>query len=275
MTTRILNIKNFSYVPFSTYVRQQIEAAFSSLIQSGALRIDWSGATPSTYELSFIRNYTWNEYNKDRCWYRPGILGVTGTVNIEALRRRNYCLDVSNCQTCEPVCRNVAHELGKSISITAVHEAAHLFGLTSGGQDGSAHTGDAGNFMFVNSLHRDYRPMFSDHLRTIIYTIRSGDTLSGIASRVGIRRPLGTWRTLYEFRGRDGRRNRDILRSGSPHLIYPGEQIWIPDIHSRLLYMRSVEIQNKQFTPQQISIMTNFLSVGTSIIQGLQPTPTP
>ncbi len=267
MTTRILNIQNFSYVPFPNYVRQQIEAGFSSLIQSGALSIDWSGTSTSLYNLTFLRSYNWNQFNRDRCWYRPGIAGVTGRVNVEALRRRNYCLDVGSCRTCEPVCREISHELGKTISVTAIHEAAHLFGVINGGQDGSGHTGDPGNFMFINSLHHNYRPMLEDQQRTIWYKIRRGDTLSGIADRIGFRPPVGTWRTLYDFRGQDGRRNRDLLRSGDPHLIYPDEQIWIPDIHSRLQYMRSLELQNKHFTPDQISIMANFLSRGTSIIE--------
>jgi nucleoid-associated protein YgaU len=50
-----------------------------------------------------------------------------------------------------------------------------------------------------------------------IYTIVSGDTLSQIAQRYGV-----DWHTLWEL-------NKGTLQSGSPHLIYPSEQIYIPD----------------------------------------------
>lgn len=49
------------------------------------------------------------------------------------------------------------------------------------------------------------------------YTIQPGDTLSGIAARHGL-----SWERLWEV-------NRNRLRSGSPHLIYPGEVIEIPN----------------------------------------------
>jgi len=53
--------------------------------------------------------------------------------------------------------------------------------------------------------------------------IRRGDTLSKIARKFGTK-----WRKLYKFKGPDGMRNSKRLRSGSPHLIYPGEIIWVP-----------------------------------------------
>ena len=109
--------------------------------------------------------------------------------------------------------------------------------------------------MFDNRFHLDYKPFPEDQRRTKKYKIQRGDTLSGIADRIGMTLPVGTWRTLYDFRGQDGKRNRDMLRSGSPDLIYPNEEIWIPDVQARLAYMRSLELQPKSFTSDQFTTM--------------------
>ena len=265
MPTVILNVINFAVSPFPDVVRQGMEDGFRTLIRSGVLRIDFTGSsTTSLYELQFVGTYAWTAVNRDRCWYRPGILGVTGNVNVEALRRRNYCQDVRDSRTCEAVFRETPQELGRAIVNTAVHEAAHLMGLDSGGADGSAHTGDAGNFMFINSLHAGYKPLLQDQQRTKRLTIQRGDSLSGIADRIGMH-SLGGWRALYEFRGRDGRANRELLRSHNPNLIYPGEEIWIPDVQARLVYMRAVEVQPKSFTAAQLATMEAFVASGRSV----------
>lgn len=266
MPTRILNINNFAAVPFGNFVRQKMEAAFAELIRAGTLRIDYTGLTRnSPDQLFFQTSYAWTPVNRDRNWYRPGVPGVTGHVFIEALRRRNYCSNVGEPQTCEPVVRELAHELGQSIAYTAVHEAGHLFGIVSGGPDGSGHSSDQHNFMFISSLHSGYAPLLQDHRRTAKYRIQPGDNLSRIADRIGFRPPLATWRTLYDFQGQDGRRNRDLLRSHDPNLIHPGEEIWIPDVRARLAYMRSLEVCEKRFSPSQIATMGQFLASGGTV----------
>lgn len=47
--------------------------------------------------------------------------------------------------------------------------------------------------------------------------------MSKIGSRFGV-----PWRVIYRTKGPDGKKNSKKLRSGSPHLIYPGESLWIP-----------------------------------------------
>ena len=263
---RILNLNNFSAVPFRNVVQQKLEVAFAELIRSSTLSIDFAGsARDSSYQLTFHTTYNWNSINRYRNWYRPMIAGVTGVVNIEALRRRNYCRDVGDRRTCEPVVRELVNELGESIVYTAVHEAGHLFGLVNGGNDGSGHLSDPRNYMFINSLHSEYLPFLQDYRRTTKYRIRRGDNLTKIADRIGFHPPLANWRVLYEFRGQDGRRNRYLLRSRNPNLIYPGEEIWVPDIVARVAYMRSLEICHRVFTNSQIAIMREFLNSGRTI----------
>jgi hypothetical protein len=266
MPTQILYISNFAAVPFRDSVRKGMEDAFGDLIRSGILSITFTGpARNSSYQLTFQASYNWTSVNRDRNWYRPMILGVTGTVNIEALRRGNYCRDVGDRQTCEAVVRELPGELGQSIANTAIHEAGHLFGLVNGGPDGSGHSSDPRNYMFINSLHNEYAPYLKDHRRTAKYRIRQGDSLSKIADRIGFRSPIANCMALYDFRGQDGRRNRDLLRSHDPNLIYPGEEIWIPDIQARLAYMRALEICPKVFTGPQIATMKQFLAAGRTV----------
>lgn len=268
MPTRILNMVNFAAVPFQDVVRRRFDAAFADLIRAGTLTIDFTGSSrDSPYQLSFLSSYSWTPVNHDRNWYRPMVGGVTGTVNLEALRRRNYCVDVGDSRTCEPVVRETAQELGSSVSYTAIHETGHLFGLMSGGPDGSGHSSDPGNYMFVNALHSEYAPLLHDRRRTRKYRIRQGDSLARIADRIGFRPPLATWRDLYEFQGQDGRRNRDLLRSRDPNLIHPGEEIWIPDIPARLAYMRSLEVHDRHFTPAQLAAMGQFLAAGRTVVE--------
>lgn len=265
MATRVLNIVDIQLVPFREVIEPRLTAAFGKLIEWGTLRLDFSGASvDSPYQLTFLSGYDWNATNHDRCWYRPMIGGVTGTVNLDALRRRNYCSDLDDCASCEPVVRPVPGELGQSIVYTAAHEAGHILGLMDGGLDGSGHVGESDNFMFINSLHAGYRSLQTDHLRTTLYRVRKGDSLSRIARRIGFAPPLGTWHTLYNFRGRNGRRNRQMLRSGDPDLIYPGEEIWVPDIPARLAYMRSLEVSEKHFTATQLDTMKRFLDAGST-----------
>jgi len=266
MVTRTLNLVEFRQVPFREFVGPRLEAAFSTLIAEGALRLDFSGAsTDSLYQLTFVVTHNWTPIDRDRHWYRPLTAGVTGRVDVEKMRRRNFCTDVADAASCEAVARELPRELGQSIVYTAAHEAGHILGLESGGVDGSAHVGDAGNFMFINSLHADFVPLMDDFRRTRRYRIRPGDSLSRIADHIGFRPPLETWTALYNFRGQDGRRNRDLLRSGNPNLIFPNEEIWVPDYVARRAYFREVEICDKRFTPEQVATMRRFLAIGLPI----------
>jgi len=266
MAARVLNIVDLASVPYREVVRKCLETGFAELIRAGVLQIDFQGASKSSmYQLTFPKTFSWGPVSRDRNWYRPPFTGVTGTVQLEAIRRTNYCRDVRRAATCEPVDRDQSAELGKSIGNTAVHEAGHILGLMNGGLDGSAHNGDPGNFMFVIPLHSDYRAFFTDSVRTRKLAIRRGDTLSAIADRIGFRAPWANWRTLYDFKGKDGRRNRDILRSGNPDLIYPGEEIWIPDIDTRLAYFRLLEHRDRRFTAEQIATMRAFLEAGKTV----------
>jgi hypothetical protein len=245
-----------------------MDTAFQPLIRSSALRIDFTGSsTGSEFQLKFVSAYAWTPVDRDHHWYRPSATGLDGEIYVEAIRRRNYCRNVRDSATCEPIVRNMSEELGRSVANTAVHEAGHVCGLVSGGPKDDGHSPDAGNFMFDNRLHVDYRPFLTDQRRTKKYKIQRGDTISAIAERIGMHPPLATWRTLYDFQGQDSRRNRDKLRSGSADLIYPNEEIWIPDVEARLSYMRSLELQPKSFTPAQFTTMAQCLATGKSPVR--------
>lgn len=119
--------------------------------------------------------------------------------------------------------------------------------------------------MFVELLHKDYVRRSEDYERTRKYPIVKGETLSGIAKRIGFRPPPALGKKLYDFRGKDGKRNRDLLKSKDPNLIFPGEEIWIPDVKSRLLFMRRIELEDKTFTKAQFDTMRRWLRAGKTL----------
>jgi len=150
-----------------------------------------------------------------------------------------------------------------------VHEIGHLFGLNKpadyNGADADGHTGDPANFMFAITSHKDYQTPDLDSKRTKKYKIVKGDWLSKIALRVGFWPAHEGWKTLYNLKGKDGKANKELLRSGDPNLIFPGEEIWIPDIPARIAFTRAVELQTKSFTTEQVDTMRGFVDAGKTI----------
>lgn len=59
--------------------------------------------------------------------------------------------------------------------------------------------------------------------------------------------------------GKDGRTNKALLRSGDPDLIYPGEEIWIPDVVERTKWIRSVELEDRSFSKPQLEAMKKWI----------------
>jgi len=268
MARRILSIKHLNSLPFSDEVGRRILLGLDPLIKAGLLEVDLKGvAQKPDYTLQFVKRGITGALHRTGCWVHPGTAGVSGTVNPDAVSMRNFCRDVHRCDTCEPLFRRVANELGKALADTALHEIAHLLGVNDGGDDGGGHTGDPGNVMFETRFHRDFSPLISDAKRTVKYRIVAGDSLSKIANRIGFVPPVGDWRTLYDFKGQDGKSNRALLRSGNPNLIFPNEEIWIPDATERLKYYRSVELQERSYSSEQLATMRRWIEEGQNILQ--------
>jgi nucleoid-associated protein YgaU len=272
MATQTLKIMELDVAPFSKQIQQRMESAFKPLIDSGDLTIDFTGkAKDAKYTLTFEKKYDWSSDEHVGCGFRPFAYGMTGSVYVEAHTRANWCTNVTNCRTCEALFRRSPDELGKALAHTAVHEAGHLFGLMDKasytGADDSGHSGDARNFMFAIPNHKDYQPPQLDSKRTKKYVIVEGDALSKIAGRIGFGfvPPREGWRTLYDFKGKDGSTNRQLLRSGDPDLIFPGEQIWIPDAAERAKFIRSIVFEEKTFLKSQLDTMRQWLKAGRSI----------
>jgi hypothetical protein len=265
-----LRIDNLAAVSARTEVEAMIAAAFKPLVESGDLEIDFTGtkAKSARYDLSFETKYEWNTLDHRGCLFKPFYYGVTGTVNLEAIERKNFCQDVTKCSTCERLFRT-KDEVAKQVGMTAVHEIAHLFGLHEGtaykGADGAGHTGDPANFMFAIINHIDYKPIEEDSRLTKKYTIVKDDWLSKIAHRLGFWPASQGWKTLYKFKGKDGKSNKQLLRSGDPNLIFPGEEIWVPDIPARITWNRDLHMKPKSFTKDQIDTMRAFIKAGKTI----------
>jgi hypothetical protein len=283
MAARWLVLENVSDVPFRETVEAIIKKGFAALVDSKDLEIDFSGtrADKADFTLSFEKSYGWNDLDRRGCLYKPLYYGVTGTVQVEAIERKNFCDNVKRCDTCQPVFRRSADELGKMIGVTALHEIGHLLGLEGPGvfpgADGAGHSGDPGNGMFAITRHKDYNPIEEGGPRTRKYTIVKDDTLSGIAHRIGFW-PASTigWKQLYEMTGKDGTKNKNLLRGRDPNKIWPGEQIWIPDIAAWAAFYREAFLKDKSFSTEQVDAMRKFLKAGGSIIRTTPvPAPTP
>lgn len=263
--SKVLKIYNFDRVPFNDVVREIIEEGLRPLTsgENPVLEIDFGGEGEGDYSLDFAFNHEWSSRDRTHCWYHPLYYGITpSTVDVEAIRMNNYCENIYECDTCTPIFPENPEMLGKQIGHTALHEIGHMFGLMSEssytGANPGGHTGDPRNCMFTLPLHEDYRRRSEDYERTTNYIIRTGDNLSRIARRIGLR----SWVELWNFRGRDGRYNRDILRSGDPNLIFPEEEIWITDIQRRIQFIREVNLTDKSFTAEQISAMRQNIEEG-------------
>jgi len=271
MTARVLVVKDLSAAPFSARIQAQMEAAFKPLVDSGHLTFDFAGTSKDrTYVLTFEAKYQWNSFERTSCQYLPFSLGVTGEVSLEAMRRANACSDVTKCSTCVPRYKNSPDELGKVIGNVAVHETGHLFGLQDAaaykGADDAGHIGDPSNAMFSTLLHKDYALPHLDSARSKKYVVVEGDSLSGIARRIGWWPPKDGWRLLYDFKGKDGTVNKSLLRSGDPDLIFPGEEIWIPDFEERVKFLRSVQTHDQSFTKAQFDTMRTWLAAGRTLV---------
>jgi hypothetical protein len=272
MAMQLLSLVNLSAAPFSEYVGHSIEEGLRPLFASGHLEIDSSGSRgrDAWYTLEFrASGYRWGTHNRSGHWHHPLATGVTGAVWLEPIRLRNYCSDVEERATCEPVFRATREELGKAVALTALHEIGHILGLLDrnayAGADDAAHNGEPGNPMFVSPLHREFVPFPKDGRLTVPYRIRRGDTISRIARRVGFWEALGGWNALLDLKGPDGRTNRDRLQSGDPDRVTPGEEILIPDVARRAEYFRRIELASTGFTRAQLDTMRRWIAAGRRI----------
>jgi hypothetical protein len=276
----LLKFTQLASAPFHDYVQRKIEEALKPLIDSDDLRLDFTAAPlpGKAYQLDFESRPMWTAQNRTGCMYHPRLLGaeavgtpsVPGKVYLDAIIQRNYCRDIYRCDTCVKVYPRSPDELGRAIVWVALHEIGHAFGLINKtsytGANEGGHTGDSRNPMLSETLHPDYRWLYEDWQRTTKYTIVKGDTLSKIAPRVGLfePHPRGGGLALYEFKGKDQTRNRDLLRSKDPDIIEPGEQIWIPDVLSKLEFIRKITLEEKSFTKAQFDTMRAWIRKGPS-----------
>jgi hypothetical protein len=272
MAARVLSFEHFATVPFRDEVEPAIKRCLQPLVDSGDLQIDLTGrqADSALYVLTFEKDYAWTDLDRLGCLHKPLYYGTTGVVNLEAIRRKNMCRDVTRCDTCERLFHRSPDEYGRMITSTALHEIGHLFGLNDGaaftGSDGSGHSGDPANMMFAITNHKDYKPPEEDSARTVKYTIAKDDTFSEIARRIGFWPPttIGV-KKLSELKGKDGKRNLDLLKSKDAAKITAGEQIWIPDIPARIRFTREMELKVKTYTKEQYDTMRAFIKAGKTI----------
>lgn len=188
-------------------------------------------------------------------------MGFSGQCNPIWLSKMNFCEDSRKKSTCTPVYQSTPNNLlGKVIANTIIHEIGHVLGLLDEksytGADIEGHNGDPTNCMFIIPLHKEYRKLGQKNERTKKYTLKAGETLSSVARIKGLRSKV----YLERLRGKDGRSNEEIIKSG-------GKEIWVVDIIKELKFYRDAESIDKNFTNEQILFMRKRIIEGKTMIQ--------
>jgi hypothetical protein len=279
--TRVLYFNNFAVVPFQDTVKEIIIKGLKPLTNpdsgSPVLELDFAGKKKSDYSIFFDNTSNKGPDNSIGNWRAVGGEGLTGGVSLKTIEELNFCDDVDDPKTCEPIFRRSPDELGKQIAYVTLHELGHQFGLMEkasfAGADSEGHTGDPTNFMFVTGLHKDFKTIAKDYGRTRKYAVQQGETIPSIAKRIGFRSPSSmSWIDLYELKGTDNRSNKDTIKSKNPKILQPGEEIWVPDIKARRDFIREINVKvEKSFTKPQIDLIKNWIMQGKNYFSGGNP----
>jgi hypothetical protein len=180
---------------------------------------------------------------------------------------------------CVPAFENSDSSLGSMVANTTVHEIAHMLGLDTGGWDGGGHTEDSSNYLYAfrptPSRPRRRTRMYNGILE---YTVRSGDTMTGILNRFKrarlhrcIRGADGLtvqmiWETPqnqeHGYVAHPTKSDVGSRRANDPNWIYVGERVALPHHTFRSdAYRRNFPswLGTKQFTDEQIRTMNDFV----------------
>ena len=177
---------------------------------------------------------------------------------------------------CGPAFQETVSSLGSLIANTTIHEMGHMLGISDGGFDDGGHTADVDNYMW-SSLSLSGPSDFASS--PFIYTVKSGDTLSGIwhryvngtldKCRIG---PWG-WTYMDVWDDQDNKAEGFIAhptksgvpgrRANDPNWIYPGEKVALPNFNLRTQdFRRKMRgfLGKKSFTDEQKDRMRRFIA---------------
>jgi predicted Zn-dependent protease with MMP-like domain len=182
----------------------------------------------------------------------------------------------SGAGSCVTAFLETQDSLGSLIANTTIHEIGHMLGMQDGGYDGGGHTTDPDNYMW-NSRSIDLLNDFASS--PFEYTVKAGDTLSGIWHRY-VNGTLDKCRVgppgltyLDVWQNEDNRAKGFVAdptkngiagrRANDPNWIYPGEKVSLPNNNLRTpAYRRKLPgfVGQKTFTKGQKDTMKRFIA---------------
>jgi hypothetical protein len=220
----------------------------------------------------------WGAYGESsRPWIGGEQESGESTIYVGMMRAMRLETSPEECEIAFP--ESVA-SLGSLIANTAIHEIGHMVGLDTGGYDSAGHTSDVKNYMWDASGFLVGGAKLNTYVsRVFEYTVKRGDTLSGIVLRYRLgtldKCRIGptklTWTMAWDHPGnKQAGFVGDTKKSGkpgrianSPHWIYPGEKVALVNQNYRTqkyrLYMPGF-VGAKKFTDDQIKTMKQFIA---------------
>ena len=265
--------KGFNSIP--SPLRAFVKARITQEFEPFDLELDFSGATTPRDLVVHLNGDVplWSVFGESS---RP-------TINNELLSGESTVfvgfMEGMRIQTagnaCVPAFASTEAELGSMIANTTIHETAHMLGLDQGGYDQGGHVAKKDNYMWKSEIqHKTRVTMLYE------YTVRQGDTLSGIVQRFKSRQlhpcRRGPTDLTYEIVWEDEENKREGFvahptksgypqrRRNSPNWIYPGEKVALRDSTFRTEKYRVYFpgwLGRKSFTDTQIETMTDFIAM--------------
>jgi len=257
----IIKIKDFDNVPqhLQQTVLDIIRDAFQDV--RGVVFVYDQNQMKFQEELSFVSEPTFIGF------------GWASQVFVAAMQLMRLALPEGGC---EPPFEDSPESLGSHIGNTAVHELAHLLGLSYAyeGANEGGHVPDTNNYMWDAPFHPDFRQGTRVNDGVFEYLVKEGDTLSSIVNRwkSGQLHPCArgfhglsdqmVWEdpdnAEFGFIAHPTKSDAPGRIANDPNYIYPGERVSLKHHNFRTQEYRRYFpgwLGQKSFNNEQIRIM--------------------
>jgi predicted Zn-dependent protease with MMP-like domain len=223
----------------------------------------------------------WAFGESDRSTLNGAALPGSSTIYVGAMKAIRLQTSGANC---EPAFLETEGSLGSMIANVTVHEIGHMLGMQDGGYDDGGHTEDPDNHMWDPGSLPGGSTLASP---VIEYTVKQGDTLSGIVHRYinstldkcRIGSSFLTYMMVWQHPANKAPgfvahpTKSGILgrRANDPNWIYPGEKVALPNTNLRTQGYRATFpgfLGKKSFTSEQTEKMKRFVSDRLAVGKG-------
>jgi hypothetical protein len=263
-----------SVVPLSVrdFVKKKIQDEFSKF----DLELDFSDSRPARDLVVTFSNEIpgWPAYGESSRIRVNNELGKgESTIYVRSIMAMRLETTAGSCESAFP---DGEATLGLMVANTTIHETGHMLGMDTGGYDDGGHSTDSGNYMWDPGS----MPHGDTHVgRFFEYTVKSGDTLSGIVwsyrhgklSKCRFGSNDLTYQDVWNhpenkkmgFVAHPTKSGIPGRRANDPNFIYPGEKVALINDNFRTQKYRLVIaafLGKKSFTEEQIKTMKDFIA---------------